>query len=286
MEILKLLIILFLSLSIMKSTSEPETDISKSSSSSLSSTTNTNTSNNKTLSISEDKNLILPEILIVQPVRRKGSSKSILNTHPCGGLDKSLANTLSPIGEKLNTIWEIRTPIPNGNCTVSISAGLDEDFKALKPVDVVDYNTDFSFACGRQAGFDFKEFVLPEDYACDHCTLQLKWETLVGTVYSCSDLMIIGNKIENCLSKCLNGGACVNGECKCKKGFKGSFCEIDLMKGSNLGWILLIILILLSIGVGAYMLFRKNQNSWTKTGTKNEYRKDFIENKKEEMEIN
>lgn len=280
MKISKLIIIVTLSLSTITSTSEPTTEAS-SSASSLSSETNTK---NNTL-LNEDKNL-LPEILIVQPVRRKGSSKSILNTQPCGGLEKSLANTLSPIGEKLNAIWEIRTPIPNGNCTVSISAGLDEDFKVLKPVDVIDNNANYSFACGRQAGFDFKEFELPEDYACDHCTLQLKWETSVGTVYSCSDLMIIGNKIENCLSKCLNGGACVNGICKCRKGFKGDFCEVDLMKGSNLGWILLIILIILSIAVGGYMLFKKNQTSWTKTGTKNEYRKDFIENKKEEMEIN
>lgn len=136
-----------------------------------------------------------PEYLLVQPIRRIGSSQSQINVGPCGGIEKGLANTLSNMGTKANTIWEVRTPTPNGFCTVSISSALEQDFKALKPTTKgLSYNENFSFACGRQVGFEYQEFELPADYACDHCTLQIKWESPVGTLYTCSDMIILGNK--------------------------------------------------------------------------------------------
>ena len=41
-------------------------------------------------------------------------------------------------------------------------------------------NKDGSFICGREKGFENKEFILPEDYECDGCTIfnfiiSLKW---------------------------------------------------------------------------------------------------------------
>lgn len=149
-------------------------------------------------------NIKLPEMLLVQPVRRIGSSEATINKFPCGGIKKSDANTLTNIGTKLNAIWEVRTPVANGNCTVSLSPALEENFIKLRPIIkgnsadnnnlAVSEGSDYSFSCGRQLGFEFMEFELPLDYACDHCTLQVEWKTSLGDIYSCSDLMILGNK--------------------------------------------------------------------------------------------
>ena len=100
---------------------------------------------------------------------------------PCGGVQKKASNTLTTKGSSINFIWEIMVPENTGNCTVKISAGLqnEENFELLKPVDG-EINEDGSFACGREKGFETKEFILPEDYVCDGCTLQWKWTSSYG----------------------------------------------------------------------------------------------------------
>jgi hypothetical protein len=88
------------------------------------------------------------------------------------------------------------------------------------------------------------------------------------------------------MAKCLNGGACVNGKCMCKKGFEGELCEVNLNEGSNAGWIILLILIIAAAGVGIYLLVKKNQNSWTKSGAgEASYKSEFIENNQKQTEI-
>ena len=161
---------------------------------------------------------------MVLPVRRTGSTTSLLGLAPCGGVAKQKANTLTNLGAKINSIWETTNPIANGNCTISISPALDRNFTALKP-SKSNHASDFSFPCGRQTGFEYEMLDLPDKYACDSCTLQFKWSTPKGEIYSCSDIMVIGNKMENCMAKCLNRGACLNGKCVCQKDFYGEFCE-------------------------------------------------------------
>lgn len=134
-----------------------------------------------------------PQLLIVSPLRRRGTTQSQNTVGPCGVIEKSDANTLISVGKKINTIWEVVTPTANGNCTVSISAGLDLDFQTLRPLDD-QYNKDLSFSCGRKNGFEFKQFELPKDYSCDKCTLQLKWKTDKNEYFHCSDLMIISSE--------------------------------------------------------------------------------------------
>ena len=57
-----------------------------------------------------------------------------------------------------------------------IGVGIDEDeFIPLKPRDGSGAK-DGSFPCGREVGYDGKEFRFPKDYTCDECTLQFEWK--------------------------------------------------------------------------------------------------------------
>ena len=170
-----------------------------------------------------------------------------------------------------NFIWEILVPENSGNCTVKISNGLqeNENFKLLKPVNE-EINEDGSFKCGREKGFENKEFILPEDYECDGCTLQWKWTTSYGDVYSCSDIIINGGTLNKCMGKCLNGGSCFNGVCLCIDGFSGEFCEDNIKSSSKtLLWILFGIVCLVVLGYLGYKMYpfimRKCREGWTKT---------------------
>lgn len=82
----------------------------------------------------------------------------------------------------------------------------------------------------------------------------------------CSDISILGGKIEDCAGQCTNGASCMNGECQCRKGFSGKFCEIiervepktnyALYLKYFLFFIIITIIIILLL-VGAYALFKK-----------------------------
>ena len=198
--------------------------------------------------------MILPSFQVLLPIRRIDTSNAEFDLSPCGGVEKKLANTLTSKGSNINFIWEIIVPEYNGNCTVKISKGLqeDKDFKLLKPVNG-EINDDGSFMCGREKGFEQKEFKLPDDYECDGCTLQWIWNTQYGNFYSCSDIIINGANLEKCMGKCLNGGSCFNGKCLCLKGFSGEFCE-DYEGGSSKTWlwILLIIILIAALCAGFY----------------------------------
>ena len=173
---------------------------------------------------------------MVSPIRRQGTSHSQMNLAPCGGIEKRKAGIMTNRNSIINVIWEIRQPIQNGFCTVKISPGLEyeKDFIVLYPFDYnsKDLNSAHNgeFPCGRMKGFESKKFQLPEDYVCDRCTLQWVWRTPAGNLYSCSDMMINGQKIEDCLASCLNGGACFNGKCICREDYHGELCEFNSKK--------------------------------------------------------
>ena len=209
----------------------------------------------------------MPHSQVLLPIRRIGTSNMEIGVGPCGGVEKKSANTLTTKGSSINFIWEVLVPENSGNCTVKISNGRqdNESFKLLKPVDS-EVNSDGSFKCGREKGFEHREFILPENYECDGCTLQWKWSTSYGEVYSCSDIIINGGQLSKCMGKCLNGGSCFNGECLCVKGYTGDFCE-DEEGQSSLTW-LWIILGLLGIGASGYGIYYfwpkiKESQPWT-----------------------
>ena len=208
----------------------------------------------------------IPHSKVLLPIRRIGTSNMQIGEGPCGGIEKKSANTLTTKGASVNFIWEIIVPENSGNCTVKISNGLqnEEDFILLKPLNEK-VNQDGSFKCGREKGFETKEFILPEDYECDGCTLQWKWSTSYGEIYSCSDIIINGGSLSKCMGKCLNGGSCFNGKCLCLEGFTGDFCESEGGK-TSFKW-LWILLLLLCIGIIGFLLYkyRDNIKRWFKS---------------------
>ena len=178
----------------------------------------------------------LPQAKILLPIRRFGTSNTILDTAPCGGVVRDLTNTITRKGSYLNFIWEVVKPEINGKCTVKISAGLENEtlFETLYPTNG-NFDKDGSFDCGRTKGFENKEFKLPDNYECDGCILQWKWKTNYGNIYSCSDIIIDGKQLDACRAQCLNGGSCFNGICLCPNGFSGEFCEVEGEGGA--GWL-------------------------------------------------
>jgi hypothetical protein len=226
----------------------------------------------------------MPHSQVLLPIRRIGTSNMEIGVGPCGGVEKKSANTLTTKGSSINFIWEVLVPENSGNCTVKISNGRQdiESFKLLKPVDI-EVHSDGSFKCGREKGFEHREFILPENYECDGCTLQWKWSTSYGEIYSCSDIIINGGQLSKCMGKCLNGGSCFNGECLCVKGYTGEFCE-DKEGQYSLTW-LWIILGLLGIGAAGYGIYYfwpkiKDTQTWTMFFNK-KVKHDFSEEQKD-----
>ena len=106
----------------------------------------------------------MPHSQVLLPIRRMGTSNMQIGEGPCGGVEKKASNTLTTTGATINFIWEILVPENSGNCTVKISNGLqdEENFKLLKPVDGEVYE-DGSFKCGREKGFENKDFIFVVD---------------------------------------------------------------------------------------------------------------------------
>ena len=47
------------------------------------------------------------------------------------------------------------------------------------------------FPCGREVGYEGKEFRFPKNYTCDACTLQLEWNIGAGaSIHQCADFIM------------------------------------------------------------------------------------------------
>ena len=204
----------------------------------------------------------LPQAKILLPIRRFGTSNTILDNSPCGGVQRDLSNTITRKGSFINFVWEVVKPEINGKCIVKISPGLENEtlFQTLYPTSG-SHDINGAFDCGRTKGFENKEFKLPENFECDGCILQWKWKTNYGNIYSCSDIIIDGKKLDSCRAQCLNGGTCFNGVCLCPNGFSGEFCEEE---GEEGGWLKYLLLFggAGALGLGGYYLYK---NKVTKT---------------------
>lgn len=109
--------------------------------------------------------------MLIEPKVRTYSNTSLINQPPCGGATKGFIHYLAQPGSRNYIQWKVIHPSPTANCTVRIGVGLDEDeFIVLKPRDGTAHH-DGSFPCGREIGFEGKEFRFPKNYTCDACTL-------------------------------------------------------------------------------------------------------------------
>ena len=86
----------------------------------------------------------------------------------CGDIQKKPSNTLTTKCSTINFIWEILVPEYSYNCTVKISKGMqnEDNLELLKREDGETFFHG-SFICGREKGFENKDFILPENYECD-----------------------------------------------------------------------------------------------------------------------
>ena len=71
-------------------------------------------------------------------------------------------------------------------------------------------------------------------------------------MHICADVTIIDKEVEECAGKCQNGGICLNGECKCRKGYTGPYCQYKDVDSSNLLYYLMIFLVLMAVIGGLF----------------------------------
>jgi hypothetical protein len=156
---------------------------------------------------------------------------------PCGGHPKGKAHFDAEMNTKIFVAWKIVHPDASGNCTLRLGSGETQgDLEVVRPFDKSDVNG--KFPCGReQTNYEGKIVKLPANLSCDDCVLQVEWEThATGKQYMCSDIEILSGKIEDCAGQCTNGASCMNGMCKCRKGYSGTFCEIIETAPSNINY--------------------------------------------------
>jgi hypothetical protein len=102
---------------------------------------------------------------------RTYSNTSTPNEAPCGGADKGFVHYMATPGSRNFVQWRVLHPQANSTCIVRIGVGLDEgEFIVVKPRDG-SADKHGSFACGREIGYEGKEFRFPKNYTCDSCTL-------------------------------------------------------------------------------------------------------------------
>lgn len=188
---------------------------------------------------------------------------------PCGGTKANRVHFDGATGMRSFIYWKTMVPDDKGNCTMRLGTSMDDaQLDLLLPDDKSANAKTGKFPCGRsESHIEGKHVRWPKGLTCDQCFLQLEWETkLGGKQYMCADIEILGGKIEDCSGQCMNGGVCLNGACKCRKGFSGQFCQVKEFIPDNtnytkylkysLVFVIMIILILL-LSWGASILFKK-----------------------------
>ena len=110
--------------------------------------------------------------------RKASYAGEMLNLHdqPCGGSLKGAVHFATTPGSRNFIAWKVTHSVPNGNCTIRMGTGPNEnDFQVLFPLDK-SANKNGQFPCGREeTNMEGKEVKFPKNFTCDSCTLQLEW---------------------------------------------------------------------------------------------------------------
>ena len=75
---------------------------------------------------------------------------------------------------------------------------------------------------------------------------------------------VIDKEVEECARKCQGGGICMNGECRCRKGSSGAYCQYKDTDGPGIFTMFLyfavfsiILAIIIALFWGAYVYIMK-----------------------------
>ena len=105
---------------------------------------------------------------------RLGSNTSIPNDGPCGGTEKQPVHYIARNGTRNYIQWRVYHSSPNATCNIKLGT-TDDHLTALHPRDGSG-DVYGSFPCGREVGYEGKEFTLPANQECDGCTLQFNFD--------------------------------------------------------------------------------------------------------------
>lgn len=137
-----------------------------------------------TLVVKKDEDEVVekhpPEIYLIDPVSREGTSRTGFNLAPCGGGSKGKTRYLAQPGEKTEVEWIIQHPVAGGRCQINLARGHSDDPESYKMVHVIGHGFDSStgyFQCGDEnATIEEVEVQLPYDNSCPDCTIQLVYD--------------------------------------------------------------------------------------------------------------
>lgn len=211
----------------------------------------------------EEEKSYPPEAYLLSPRARRMTNSTNMHVPPCGGTEPNGAHFIATPGSKNYFVWKVNHPSPKGNCTLRISSGTEDDgFTILAPLDG-SANKKGAFPCGRvQTVNEGKEVRFP-NISCDACVVQWEWSTHTGKQFMCAEVAISGNEAEDCAGRCLNGGVCSNGVCKCRSSFSGSNCQYKETKETSYFYLfvfyLVMIVIIAALFVGAIFLMKHAQ---------------------------
>lgn len=122
--------------------------------------------------------------------------------YPCGGALKGPVHLDAEAGTREFVTWKTRVSAADGQCTIRLAEGPDDDeLDVIYPLDGTGTQaTNGAFPCGRTTGAsEGKEILLPRDFTCDSCFIQVEFESHVGgKQYMCADVRILHGSIPDC----------------------------------------------------------------------------------------
>lgn len=113
-----------------------------------------------------------PQAFLLDPVSRKGTSRSDFGLTPCGGASKGQSRFMADPGQKTEVEWLIKDPVEGGHCQIMLSRDENDDPSSFEKLHVEGNGYDSStgkFKCGDpQKTIESATVRLPYDTSCPH----------------------------------------------------------------------------------------------------------------------